>query len=187
MDGTRGQRLVGSVIPHMGAEKLAPLLRDWAALVPPEQAIVEVGAWLGAGTQYLVRENGPLYVYDGFQANRSEVEKAAKFGVALTVGQDTLPWVKKRLPDGIHFRKGNLKQSQYDGPPIGLYVDDASKSAKLWTRSMQTFEPHFVEGTVIVLMDYHFPPCTAQRDYASKWKVLIEGIPGTSTAVFRCA
>lgn len=170
----------------MGAEKLATMLRDYADAVPADQAIVEVGAWLGAGTQYLVRDSGPLYVYDGFEANSSEVAKAAKFGVTLTAGQDTLPWVKSHLPKGIHFRKGNLKRSQYDGPPIGLYVDDASKSAKLWARSMQTFEPHFVQGTVIVLMDYHFPPCEAQRRYAQKWDVLVPDVPGTSTAVFRC-
>jgi hypothetical protein len=170
----------------MGAEKLAPWLTEYAQSVPSDRAIVEVGAWLGAGTRYLVRENAPLYVYDGFQANHSEVEKAAKFGVKLEFGQDTLPWVQAHLPQGIHFIKGNLKQSRYNGPEIGLYVDDASKAPKLWRHSMETFEPYFVKGSVIMLMDYHFPPCTAQRQYARKWQVMVEHIHGTSCAVFRC-
>lgn len=168
----------------MGSRKIALWLTEYAAAVPGSQAIVEVGAWLGAGTRYLVRERGPLYVYDRFEASLSEVEKAAKFGVMLTFGQDTLPWVKGRLPEGIHFVKGDLQHSRYDGPPIGLYVDDASKSEKLWSRSMRTFEPHFVKGTVIVLMDYHYPPCRAQRDYARKWNLKVPHLPGVSAAVF---
>ena len=173
-------------VPHMGAAKLAPWLTEYAKNVPDSQAIVEVGAWLGAGTRYLVRENGPLWVFDHFRATASEVEKASKFGVELKKGQDTLPWVKAHLPkNGIRFMKGDIRTAVYKGPPIGLYVDDASKSEKLWRHSMQTFEPHFVSGAILMLQDYWFPPCGVQREYASKWEMIVENIPGTSCAVFR--
>jgi hypothetical protein len=176
------------VIPDMGATRLAPWLTRFAAEVPPERAIVEVGSWLGAGTQHLVRERGPLYVYDRFQATQSEVAKAAAFGVTLAAGQDTLPFVKSHVTSPtVRFVKGNINKARYKGPAIGLYVDDASKLPELWEHSMKTFERWFVKGeTILVLMDYHFPPCDAQREYAEKWMLLEERVAGTCAAVFLC-
>lgn len=172
----------------MGSTRLASWLTSYAAAVPHNRSIVEVGAWLGAGTRYLVRDAGPLYVYDRFVANESEVEKAAKFGVTLKVGQDTLPFVKSHITSPtVRFVKGNISSSAYKGPKIGLYVDDASKKPDLWQRSMNTFEPHFVKGeTILVLMDYGFEPCDAQRAYAKRWTKLEENVGGLSAAVFRC-
>jgi hypothetical protein len=168
----------------MGSGTIAPWLKEYASAVPPEQAIVEVGAWLGCGTQFLVRMNGELFSYDRFRASQSEVWKAKAFGVHLTVGQNTLPWVQSHLPEGIHFIRGEIMKAAYDGPKIGMYVDDASKQGKVWHHSMKVFEPHFASGTIIVLMDYWFRPCSAQRLYARKWQVVEERLPGTSGAVF---
>jgi hypothetical protein len=149
-------------------------------------AIVEVGAWLGAGTQYLVRTDGPLFVFDRFRTVESEVTKAAAFGVNLKVGQDTLPFVKSHIGSrNVRFVKGNIRNARYTGPPIGLYVDDASKRPPFWNSSMRTFEPHFVSGTILILMDYDFEICECQRSYAVKWQMLERRIGGTCAAVFR--
>lgn len=170
----------------MGSTRLAPWLTRFSSAVPPEMAIVEVGAWLGAGTRYLVRERGPLFVYDKFKTVDSEVPKAAKFGVNLTAGHDTLPFVKAHIGSpNVRYFKGDIKHARYKGPPIGLYVDDASKRLRLWNSSMKTFEPHFVSGTVLVLMDYDFEICGCQREYAVKWEMLERRIGGTCAAVFR--
>lgn len=172
----------------MGATRLEPWFRRFAAAVPSDRAIVEVGSWLGAGTRFLVRDSGPLIVYDGFRATASEVVKAAKFGVELKEGQDTLPFVRSHITSpAVTFVKGKLRHATYDGPAIGLYVDDASKQPDLWKHSMQIFEPWFVPGeTILVLQDFDFAPCKAQRQYAKKWTLLEREIGGTCAAVFRC-
>ena len=170
----------------MGSGTIAPWLKEYASAVPPEQAIVEVGAWLGCGTQFMARPKGELFSYDRFKASKSEVWKAKAFGVDLTVGQDTLPWVKSHLPEGITFTKGEIMNATYNGPPIGMYVDDASKQPELWAHSMQVFEPHFAEGAILFLMDFDFAPCKAQRKYAKRWTLLDRKISGTSCAIFKC-
>jgi hypothetical protein len=169
----------------MGSGTIAPWLDKYASEVPEDQAIVEVGAWLGCGTRFLIRPKGELFVYDRFKASKSEVWKAKAFGVHLTPGQNTLPWVQSHLPEGIHFIRGEIMKATYDGPKIGMYVDDASKQGKVWHHSMQVFEPHFAEGAILFLMDFDFAPCTVQREYAKRWKMLERHLAGTSCAIFR--
>lgn len=172
-------------IPHMGAGKIAPLLQKHAAKVSEDQSIVEVGSWLGRGTRCLLRQKGELFVYDRFRASQSEVMKAKAFGVHLTARQNTLPWVKSHLPEGIHFRRGEIMKATYSGPQIGMYVDDASKQGKVWNHSMRVFEPYFVKGAILFLMDYDFPSCTVQREYSKRWTMLDRKVNGTSCAIFR--
>jgi hypothetical protein len=167
----------------MGGAKIGPLVAKQLEGIEG-RAVVEVGAWLGGLTQHIAHHR-PLYVYDKFISTQSEVEKAKRWGVDLAEGQDTLPLVRSWLPKGINFVKGNLRYSEYDGPPIAIYIDDASKHPEVWKRSMETFEPHF-ENTLIYLMDYHFPPCEVQREYAKKWTMVTQNIKGTCCAVFRC-
>lgn len=171
----------------MGAESISDLLRGYAAQVPSERSIVEVGAWLGAGTYHLAAASScNLYVYDYFKARQSEVEKAAKFGFHIQRDEDTLPKVQSYLSpylDRITFRKGPLYKAAYDGPMIGLYVDDASKG--FWHQAERIFAPYFDDQTILVLMDYHFPPCHVLRTAMRRHKVVLEETPDTSTAVFR--
>ena len=169
----------------MGGRKIASWLRRYADQVPKEQAIVECGAWLGGGTQFLTRPAGDLHVYDRFIANDSEAKKAFAFGLVLIPGQNTLPYVKSRLPKSVKFHKGELLKATYKGPPIGLFVDDASKQPKVWANTMAVFEPHFVSGTILVLMDYDYPPCECQRDYSKKWELVEREIGHTCAAVFK--
>lgn len=168
----------------MGGVTIGPRLAEYAQRIPEDQAIVELGAWLGGGTQFLVREHGQLYVYDYFFANPSEVRKARKFGVKLTIGQDTLPIVRERVPQAI-FTKGDIREATYSGPPIGMYVDDASKEVS-WSKAMETFEPHFADSAILFLMDYDFPPCVSQRAYSNKWRLIDRRIGDTCCAIFQC-
>ena len=174
--------MVRAVIPHMGGVDIGPWLKAYAEKVPEGQSIVEVGCWLGGGTQYLTHD--PLYVYDRFSATKSEVSKALAQGVQLTQGQDTLPLVKRNLRKGINFIAGDIRHATYDGPPIGMYVDDASK--KQWAKVIRIFELHFAPNAVLFLQDYDYPMCHAQREYADKWRMVERRLAGTSCAVFRC-
>ena len=169
----------------MGGAKIAPWVKQYVSHVTPGRAIVEVGCWLGAVTEHLVGSH-PVFVYDAFEATQSEVEKAKAFGVKLYEGQNTLPMVRETVP-GPWYIKGDIMDAGYAGPPIGLYIDDASKRAKLWNHSMSIFEPCFVPNeTVLFLMDFDYPPCVEQREYAKKWTLLERRIGDTCCAVFRC-
>lgn len=159
-------------MPSQGGVAIAADLRRLAAAVPDGMAIVEVGAWLGAGTAQLAlgvhgRSNPPtIHVYDRFTASRGEIAKAAEFEVALARGQNTLPVVQDLLGPlaaPCRFHRGPIGDIAWAGGPIGLYVDDAAKKPNTFFHVMRSFGPSFVPGTtVLVLMDFNywkkFPP-----------------------------
>lgn len=194
-------RALAQTFPSQGGVEIGPWLERLAAHVPPGAAIVEVGSWLGAGTAQLALgamiSKAPIHVYDRFQASAEEVEKAARFGVELMVGMDTLPLVMDNLapfPGDFTFHKSSIKFMQWDQTPIGLYVDDATKVEPLWLQAMAVFKPHFIPGkTHLVLMDYFFfekagPKYAAQYDFmkahTNSFKLLEERLAGTTAATF---
>ena len=146
---------------------MGPLLRRVARDVPPDTSIVEVGCWLGAGTAQLalglrVRQSAGrvrLHCYDRWQANVAEVEKAAHWGVVLSTGQDTLPHTRRTLEPfevPVEFHQGDIMDARWEGGPISVYVDDASKKWRAFYHVLITFGPHWIPGkTVVVLMDYN--------------------------------
>lgn len=152
-------------IPNQGGHGISEQLQSYSSLIPAKTSIVEVGVWMGAGTSHLaigqlrICGNAPIYCYDKFSASKAETEKARRFGIDIDIKQDTLPLVKKILKpiySNIVFNKGDIKKISYDGPAIGMYVDDASKRKEKFIPVIEELEPHFIEGTVIILMDYYF-------------------------------
>ena len=173
--------------PHMGALNIAGLLREYASTVPEGRTVVELGSWLGAGTYELASATTcEIHVYDKFRASESEVKKAKAFGFDLVVHEDTLPKVRaylKPFGDRVRFHKGPLYKASYDGPKIGLYVDDASKS--FWKQAERIFAPYFDNQTILIMMDYHYPKCSLIRQEMERHEMLLERTPDSSTAVFR--
>jgi hypothetical protein len=156
---------IADQIPSMGGTKIGMLLREAARKAPCNTALVEVGCWLGAGTAQLAlgirereRQDVQLHCYDRWQANKSEVEKAAKRGWHLEVGKDTLPRMRQTLAQfnvPIRFHKGDLMEAVWEGGPISVYVDDASKTPTLFCHAIETFAPYWVPGeTIVFLMDF---------------------------------
>lgn len=153
-------------IPSMGTHQVGATLRDLAAHVASDHAIVEVGTWLGGGTAWLAQgaqQTTPppaVHTYDQFRARPDEVRKALGSNVDMKIGADTLPLVQDMLApmsDMITFHKGDLLASHWDSGPIGLYVDDAAKTPTLFYHVLKTFAPYWVPGkTVLVLLDYGF-------------------------------
>lgn len=189
-------------LPSQGGVEIGAWLERYAARVPDGSAIVELGSWLGGGTTYLglgAKWNGsPIYVYDRWKATRQEVDKAAKYGIELKPGQNTLPLVQRTLRpfyQKIFFQQGDIRQARWNGRPIGLYVDDATKVDSIWRHAMQTFKPSFIPGeTIVVLMDYHFDEKAGENyaaqkrymaDHSSEFELLEERMAGTTVAVFR--
>ena len=164
-------------IPSMGGTEIGPLLRHVAGSAPADTSIVEVGCWLGAGTAQLAlgiqdrQSDGhaELHCYDRWQANEAEVEKAAHWDVALVAGQDTLPDTRRTLAPfdvPVVFHKGDITDADWDGGPISVYVDDASKKWQAFYHVLFTFGPHWIPGkTVVVLMDYNIWKSTGAEEH----------------------
>lgn len=185
---------VARALPSMGGAEIGEVLIRYAARVPREQAIVEVGCWLGAGTAHLAIGAGPdgpqIHVYDRFRIRPGEPEQAT--GYDLTPGQDTLPLVRRTLehfPARVTFHRGDIRRARWTGKPIGLYVDDASKSRQAWNRVMWAFGRWLVPGGVMVLMDFHFRPGMAQVAYMdarpNKYEIMEDRVAGTTTRIYR--
>jgi hypothetical protein len=185
----------------MGGVQIGPWLTGDAERCAPDTAIVELGCWLGAGTAHLalgaMRSGAPIHCYDRWRSSAHEVRKAAAYGVALEVGEDLLPRVRRSLrpfPVAIHYHRGEIAEARWEGGPIGLYVDDASK-ADLWLHSMAVFSPWFVAGlTRLFLMDFHHTRyvggdgLTQERwiaERAARFELVASRLADTSCAVFR--
>lgn len=57
----------------------------------------------------------------------------------------------------IITHKNDLLEVEWSNGPIGLYIDDANKSPRLFNHAMKAFGPNFVPGeTIIVFMDYQY-------------------------------
>jgi len=198
-------------IPSMGGHKIARHLREAAEKVPEGSCIVEVGAWLGAGTAQLAlgaKKASPvpkIHVFDRFHASRSEVVKADKGGISLKKGQSTLPLVQEnlaRFDAQIEYYQGSIEDIVWTGGPIGLYVDDAAKVPSSFYAVLKAFGPSWIPGvTTLILMDYGYwkrhqnDPARAtelrvQHDFVTgnpeTFSVINEGpIAGTSAAIIR--
>jgi hypothetical protein len=190
-------------IPSMGGTEIGPLLREYARKVPDHTAVVEVGCWLGAGTAQLalgIRERHDnskirIYCYDRWIANEAEIEKATSFGLTLQPGEDLLPHMQNYLEPfeiPIEYHQGDLREATWNGEPISLYVDDASKRPKLFFHSLRTFGPSWKPGeTIIFLMDYDIWTKTGEREHECQKEFIeahlesFERIPHPEVAIFR--
>lgn len=153
-------------IPSMGGTKIGPYLRELARTAEANTAVVEVGSWLGAGTVQLALgirervcpEEVQLHCYDRWRASQMEVQKASRWGLRLSKNEDTLPRVQstmEALGVPVEFHQGDLLEARWNGVPISVYVDDASKMPDLFIHALLTFGRSWIPGlTVIALMDY---------------------------------
>lgn len=157
---------VAEAIPSMAGRKLGPALRRAAREAPSGTAIVEIGSWLGAGTAQLAlgirereRRDVTLHCFDRWRAQPHEIAKAARQGLHLAPLEDTLPRVRQALQPfevPIRYHQGDLLQARWDGEPISVYVDDASKELPAFCHALATFGPCWIPGeTVLLLMDFH--------------------------------
>lgn len=191
-------------IPSMGGREIGRYLREWAAAVPEGHAIVELGAWLGAGTAQMAlgaRPGVTIRVFDRFEASAGEVAKAAAHGVTLREGEDTRPHVIGALEAAgrgqATLHRGDIRKAVWLGEPIGLHVDDCCKRNYLFLPALRIFGPSWVPGvTVVVLMDFWYferPGVDVALRFQYEWlgehRECFEEIkirmPGTSAAAWR--
>lgn len=157
---------VAAEIPEMGGRMIGQFLRRLARDAPPGTAIIELGTWLGAGTAQLALglrsrqdDHGiTIHSYDNFTVSESGAEKATRKGRPVAVGDDVFDMVQDTLsPFGnVILHKGQIQDAAWDGPPISVFVDDATKYEQNFFGCMKRFGPSWIPGTtVIVFMDYY--------------------------------
>ena len=154
------------MIPSMSGREIGAELRLWASQAESGTAIVELGVWLGAGTENLglgamdSNKNVEIHCFDRFIANDSEVKRALLDGVILKKNQDTLPVAKKNLSRfgiSIVYHKRNILSARWKNKPISLYIDDVCKRTDKFQHAIKTFSPYWIPGkTIVVLMDYYW-------------------------------
>lgn len=193
--------------PEMGGASIGPWLTEYAADTSSD--IVEIGTWLGAGTAHLAlgaRQSGArIHTFDRFEATDETVRKATPYGLNFALRDNTLPHVRAQLkPFGadIVFHKADLFDATWSGAPIGVYVDDAAKGPQLWAHVMRTFAPSWVDGCLVVLMDYYYyrkwerqgvkskaRKFRRQREFVEarprQFEQIADQLAGRSNAVFR--
>lgn len=150
-------------IPSMGGSEIGAQLYNWAAYSQPGTAIVELGTWMGAGTEHLARgaevSGCTVHCFDRFTARGSEIDKARDHGISLRPRQDTLPLVKNYLMahNNIQYHKTEIAAATWNGPKISVHVDDACKREQMFIKAIETFSPYWIPGgTIVVLMDYYW-------------------------------
>lgn len=181
-----------SHLPNMHMKGFGRTLRKYAAEVGPYADIVEVGSWLGGSAFHLAEASGDLntlHLYDKWTASGSEVVKARLRGEQrLKLGHSFKHVVEENLSgfgDRIKFNQCDIRRAEYHGRQIGLYVDDASKNRL--NEVLPIFEPYFMPGTIVMLMDYFWEPCDGQRDFVEKqgWEFLARDEFDTNCAIWR--
>lgn len=114
------------------------IIRRHALYVSAKLSIVELGTFHGAGTIEIASANprSPIYTYDWFKNVDYE-----------TVRRTLNPFTN------VHVMWADIRDVGFEGPPIGLLVDDASKS--FFPETFEHWEPHLVDGATLVLQDFY--------------------------------
>lgn len=167
---------------------------------------VECGCWLGASTCALLRGlvaagyDRPIYAFDRWVANASEVDKAGDAGMMVTLGENLLPiWHANvsRQYQNICPQRGELRRLDWSGRPIEILVVDAAKREPVFSHLMGQFGPHLVDGAWVALLDYFYwrkfdgaaaDALRCQERWVSgqdgHWKMVTD-LTGESGAIFR--
>jgi len=201
---TKIQRLekYAKQIPSMEGKKAGPIIREYVAKAAAG-SIVELGVWLGGCTAYVAlglhdaKKRAMIHVYDRFNASPSEGLKADAQGLKLTVGMNTsgiFDQFLKPFDADIVKHIGDIKGKYWQGGPISILIDDASKRKPEFDHVRREFFPSIIKGGILFLMDYFYyekrpndKGLAYQHEIMNNDKAyeLIERIPATSSAVFR--
>lgn len=201
---TKIQRLekYAKQIPSMEGKKAGPIIREYVAKAGAG-SIVELGVWLGGCTAYVAlglhdaKKRAMIHVYDRFNASPSEGVKADAQGLKLTVGMNTagiFDQFLKPFEADIVKHIGDIKSKYWQGGPISILIDDASKRKPEFDHVRKEFFPSVIKGGILFLMDYFYfekrpndEGLRYQKDTMTRMigYEFINRIPGTSAAIFR--
>jgi Methyltransferase domain len=152
-------------------------------------AIVELGAWLGAGTEAIakgIRDSGiekKVHSYDRFRWDpRTHGPKAG--GLTVT---DLYKTYKANLGELLAFvepHKGEIESQFWDGTPIALMICDAPKRLKPVAHVLSAFGPYLQPGSIMAWQDFCYPPAYAIAAclYRLRYHTDVRGAVGDTVA-----
>ena len=159
-------RTLADSIPDLGhgGREIADTLIRLARGVKSEQAIVDIGPYLGSTTAYLAIGAGPrvpIHAYDTWDATTPTMREKARQYHGLELANDFRPLFLKYVTPVLGERllvthQGNIFDASYSGPPIALLVDDIGCDEKHMRAKLATFGPHLAPGAMLVLMDFYW-------------------------------
>ncbi len=154
-------------IPAMTSSQIHSYLEELGTQWKGEGNVVELGCWLGASAVAILKGlktagyDRTFWAFDGWQATKDQIPKAAAQGVTLHLQEDTLPIFQRntRLYNNVRTVKGGMPQSlhRYSGQPIEICLFDAPKTEPVFTDCIDLLSPFWIAGvTVLGLLDYDF-------------------------------
>jgi hypothetical protein len=153
-------------IPAMTSQEERDCFRRLACELAGDGAIVELGAWLGAGTVAIaagIRDSGQqnvVHSYDRFKWDpRTHGPKAG--GLQVSNLYQTYRANLGSLASYVRSYKGEIEDQQWSGGPIALLVCDAPKRLDPIRHVLSIFGPRLKEGSVMAWQDFCFPPAYA--------------------------
>lgn len=138
------------------------LLHNFAALVPADQAIVELGSYRGKSTCYLATGaaldyNAPVYAVDAWSEEVSAWRSAVMSTLPSPVFDDfTAQLDKAGVRDGVRVIRSltTLAAELYDGPPVGLLYIDGDHHREAVRADFRAWRRHLAPKSVIIFDDY---------------------------------
>lgn len=138
------------------------LLYSFAALVPSDQAIVELGSYRGKSTCYLATGaaldyHAPVYAVDAWSEEVSAWRYAVLSALPSPVFEDfTAQLDKAGVSDGVRIIRSltTLAADLYDGPPVGLLYIDGDHSRQAVLADFRAWRRHLAPHAVVIFDDF---------------------------------
>ena len=138
------------------------LLYAFAALVPADQAIVELGSYRGKSTCYLATGaaldyNAPVYAVDAWSEEVSAWRAAVLKSLPSPVYEDfTAQLDKAGVLDDVRVIRSltTLAAELYDGPQVGLLYIDGDHSKEAVLADFRAWRKHLAQDAVIIFDDF---------------------------------
>lgn len=138
------------------------LLYSFAALVPEDQAIVELGSYRGKSTCYLATgaaldNHAPVYAVDAWSEEVSAWRYAVLSTLPSPVFEDfTSQLDKAGVREGVRIIRSltTLAAELYDGPPVGLLYIDGDHSRAAVLADFRAWRHHLAPNAVVIFDDF---------------------------------
>lgn len=138
------------------------LLHSYAAFVPENQAIVELGSYRGKSTCYLATgasfgHSAPVYAVDAWSEEVSAWRAAVLSTLPSPVFEDfTAQLDKAGVRDRVHVLRSltTLAAELYDGPPVGLLYIDGDHSRQAVHADFRAWRRHLAPDAVVIFDDF---------------------------------
>ena len=138
------------------------LLYSFAALVPEDQAIVELGSYRGKSTCYLatgatIGNGASVYAVDAWSEEVSAWRAAVLSTLPSPAYADFAAQLDKAgVSEGVQVIRSltTLAAELYDGPQVGLLYIDGDHSRQAVHADFRAWRPHLAPDAVIVFDDF---------------------------------